>query len=29
MNENYKKLEELLAGSYETLQGDISTAMAK
>jgi len=29
MNENYKKLEELLAGSYETLQGDISAATAK
>jgi hypothetical protein len=29
MNENYKKLEELFAGSYGNLQGNIFTATAK
>ena len=29
MNESYKKVEGLFAGSYETLQGDISTATSK
>jgi len=29
MNESYKKVEGLFAGSYETLSADISTATAK
>jgi hypothetical protein len=29
MNENYKKLEDLVAGSYGTLPGDLFTSTAK
>jgi hypothetical protein len=29
MNENYKKLEELFAGSYGTLPGDLFASTAK